>query len=574
MSLFLEKQIKIISIIVFMLLTANLNAQILADINDTIFGSYHGIMAHYPFDNSPNDISGNNHHGVLSGPVPTTNRFNNSNQAYSFSGNNQYISVADDIWSDELTLTAWAYPTDLGVTPYGQTGKCIFFKAPNTGYNQDYDLNISWLNGIPRFVFIFGQGTSSYFVLSSNTIVNTNQWYFIAVTRKNGIAKIYINGAYEKSIPYPFSLYNQHYNIKLGMTHATFQSFAGKLDDLRIYKRALCDREIKILYNNPYTLKVKIQDTLLCQFGSTFIHLINPEPGVSYQLYTYPGHIPVSPSQITYCDSILSISTGLIQNTSYFTITGTDSVTGCNNQLDSVFKISTYNISNLNLGNDTSLCIGQSITLNAGNGASTYLWNTGVTTQTISVNQIGSYWVTITNGLCSASDTISIISIDAPPIIDLGNDTLLCQGTTLTLSPGIGFTKYLWSTGSTLPQILVTEPGNYSVTVWNGNCPSSDNILLKECESEIWIPNVFTPNGDGINDEFYPVYSNIEEITLYIFNRWGNQIFEGSGINARWNGIYKGKLCPDGVYTYLINYVKKGTHAGPKEKHGCVTLLK
>lgn len=237
-------------------------------------------------------------------------------------------------------------------------------------------------------------------------------------------------------------------------------------------------------------------------------------------------------------------------------------------------NVNISNHSNLNLGNDTSLCIGQSITLDAGNGASTYLWNTGVTTQTISVNQIGSYWVTITNGLCSASDTISIISIDAPPIIDLGNDTLLCQGTTLTLSPGIGFTKYLWSTGSTLPQILVTEPGNYSVTVWNGNCPSSDNILLKECESEIWIPNVFTPNGDGINDEFYPVYSNIEEITLYIFNRWGNQIFEGSGINARWNGIYKGKLCPDGVYTYLINYVKKGAHAGPKEKHGSITLLK
>lgn len=615
------------------------------DINDSIFVSHHGILAHYPFDNHTFDISGHNYHGVLNGPIATTDRLINSNKAYSFNGNNQFVNVPHDIWSDELSLSAWVYSTDLGTTDPTQTGKMIFFKAPNTGVNQDYTLAVAYINSGFRAQFVFGQGASQFFYVNSNTIIQTNQWYLITATRKNGIAKLYINGNLDNTATYPFIPVNQHFNLKLGMSHASSQSFAGKLDDLRIYKRALCAREVKSLYHNQYLLKVKLQDTILCNNGSTFLDIINPEPGISYQLQSYPSGNPIGIPQITYCDSILSFPTGNITSTSYFTILATDTVTGCSNQLDSIFKVSIspdviVNLGNdtticqtntfvlnagnvgctylwntgssastqnlgisvsgvysvivtniygckgydtinvvfisflpVNLGNDTTICIGESVVLDAGISGAIYLWNTNATSQSINVTNAGSYWVAVNSNGCIGSDTI-IVNTVPKPTISLGNDTIMCPGDLIVLTPGSGFTQYLWSDGATSNSINVNIPGNYSVTVSNGACFVSDEIIIEECGSEIWIPNVFTPNGDGINETFYPVCFNIDKISMLIFNRWGNQLFEGSGKVCVWDGKYNGELCPDGVYYYLIEYEQKGKLKGMQKRHGSVTLLR
>jgi gliding motility-associated-like protein len=615
------------------------------DINDSIFVSHHGILAHYPFDNHTFDISGHNYHGVLNGPVATTDRLNNSNKAYSFNGNNQFVNVPHDIWSDELSLSAWIYSTDLGTTDPTQTGKMIFFKAPNTGVNQDYTLAVAYINSGFRAQFVFGQGASQFFYVNSNTIIQTNQWYLITATRKNGIAKLYINGNLDNTATYPFIPINQHFNLKLGMSHASSQSFAGKFDDLRIYKRALCAREVKSLYHNQYLLKVKLQDTILCNNGSTFLDIINPEPGISYQLQSYPSGNPIGNPQITYCDSMLSLPTGNITSTSYFTILATDTVTGCSNQVDSIFKVSIspdviVNLGNdtticqtntfvlnagnvgctylwntgssastqnlgisvsgvysvivtniygckgfdtinvvftsflpVNLGNDTTICIGESVVLDAGISGAIYLWNTNATSQSINVTNAGSYWVAVNSNGCIGSDTI-VVNTVPKPTISLGNDTIMCPGDLIILTPGSGFTQYLWSDGATSNSINVNIPGNYSVTVSNGACFVSDEIIIEECGSEIWIPNVFTPNGDGINETFYPVCFNIDKISMLIFNRWGNQIFESSGNIAIWDGKYKGQFCPDGVYYYLIEYEQKGKSKELQKRHGSVTLLR
>jgi len=615
------------------------------DINDSTFVSTHGILAHYPFDNHTFDISGHNYHGILNGPVATSDRFVIPNKAYSYNGNNQSVNVPYDIWSDELTLSAWVYPTDFGTTDPNQTGKMIFFKAPNTGVNQDYTLAIAYINSGFRAQLVFGQGASQFFYINSNTILQLNQWYLITATRKNGVAKIYINGNLDNTANYSFTPINQHFNLKLGLSHAPSQSFSGKLDDLRIYKRELCAREVKSLYHKQFLLKVKLQDTVLCSNGNTFLQIQNPEPGISYQLQSYPSNNPIGNPATTYCDSVILLATGNITSTSYFTILATDTVTGCSNQLDSIFKVSispnvVVNLGNdttlcqantfvlnagnvgctylwntgssattqnlgislsgvysvivtniygckgydtinivfttflpVNIGNDTAICIGESLLLNAGNSGASFLWNTSATTQTINVTTAGSYWVTVNNNGCIGTDTISVTAIPKP-IITLGNDTIMCQGDLIVLSPGLGFLQYLWSTGATTSSINVNLPGTYSVIVSNGACSASDEIFIEECGSEIWVPNVFTPNGDGLNDLFYPVYFNIDKINMLIFNRWGNQIFEGNGKSTIWDGNYNGKLCPDGVYYYIIDYEKKGKNKGPQQKHGSVTLLK
>ena len=238
----------------------------------------------------------------------------------------------------------------------------------------------------------------------------------------------------------------------------------------------------------------------------------------------------------------------------------------------------TINISfiplNVNIGNDTTICEGDNITLNAANTGSAYLWNTGVATQTISAGTAGNYWVNVTNGNCTGSDTINI-NVAQKPIVNLGNDTIMCPGDLVVLSAGAGFSSYLWSDGSTQPTLNVNNPGTYTVTVSNSGCKATDQIVIAECNSDIWVPNVFTPNGDGKNDTFHPVCTNITDISMYIYNRWGNQIYEGTGATLEWDGKYQGTTCPDGVYYFLIKYTQKDNgHTTQKQLHGSVTLLK
>ena len=209
-----------------------------------------GLLAWYKFDGTANDSSGNNNNGVINGPTSTTDRFNRPNHALLFNGDGQYVSVANDVWSDSLTLSAWVYANYFGSTSSGTAGKMIFFKAPNTGYNDDYHMCVIYDgSNNPKAQFVFGQGSGQYIPLTSNTILQTNQWYLITATRANGVAKLYINGNLEITTNYSFTPINEHYSLRLGMSVSNGQSFSGKLDEMRIYNRALNAQEIIDIYN-------------------------------------------------------------------------------------------------------------------------------------------------------------------------------------------------------------------------------------------------------------------------------------------------------------------------------------
>ncbi|MBX5438851.1 MAG: gliding motility-associated C-terminal domain-containing protein, partial [Thermoflavifilum sp.] len=134
----------------------------------------------------------------------------------------------------------------------------------------------------------------------------------------------------------------------------------------------------------------------------------------------------------------------------------------------------------VNLGNDTAICQGESLTLNAGNPGANYLWSTNQTSSSITVNTAGSYWVKVTNSYgCSASDTLQL-QIHPLPIVNLGNDTAICQGESLTLNAGNVGSTYLWSTGQTSPSITVNTAGSYWVKVTDANgCSASDTLQLQ-----------------------------------------------------------------------------------------------
>ena len=163
----------------------------------------------------------------------------------------------------------------------------------------------------------------------------------------------------------------------------------------------------------------------------------------------------------------------LVYTTGNYGITVIDA-NGCESS-DAIF-VTVDDLPILNLGQDASICDGASIVLDAENSGSTYIWSTGDTSQTITINQTGLYSVTVTNiSACTAEDDFMLI-VNQLPTPDLGSDVSICDGEFVILDPG-SFENYLWSDGNTTQSISVDLAGTYSVTVSDVNgCQNSDTI--------------------------------------------------------------------------------------------------
>ncbi len=134
----------------------------------------------------------------------------------------------------------------------------------------------------------------------------------------------------------------------------------------------------------------------------------------------------------------------------------------------------------VNLGNDTTICNGQTLTLNAGNPGATYVWQNGSTSQTFNVTQSGTYSVAVNAGGCYvARDTINVTLNNGNLSLNIGNDTIICNAQPLTLNATTtGATGYLWSTGATSNTISANTSGTYWARVTAGGCLASDTIIV------------------------------------------------------------------------------------------------
>jgi|GEM_PF-6469001 len=222
---------------------------------------------------------------------------------------------------------------------------------------------------------------------------------------------------------------------------------------------------------------------------------------------------------------------------------------------------------------DTTICKGDAIILNVNTSAPSpgFHWNFGATQASLSVstNYTTLYQVTVTSGLCAASGGV-LVDVVPVPDVNLGADDYICEGSTVVLNCQLGYSAYLWSDGSQGSALEVSQPGLVWVRVYDKGCSNSDTITLLQC-TEIFVPNVFTPNGDGKNDNFYPKGVSVNDFEMFIFNRWGEFLFSTTDMLAGWDGRYKGELCIDGVYYYLINYTGTGIK---RQINGIVTLMK
>jgi len=329
----------------------------------------------------------------------------------------------------------------------------------------------------------------------------------------------------------------QNYTTYLWQDGSTGSTFVA--NDTGSYSVSVVDQfgcvgssSYDIFYSPPFTFTIGSGDTVVCPYSPITI-----DAGNSY-------------SQFLWQD-------GTTTQTYFTTDTGTYSVTvtdplGCTGS-------STYNIfdfagSHVFLGNDTALCEGDSITLDAGIFPQ-FTWQDGSHNSKFTLTQPGIYYVTILDfNNCIISDTVNVDSFYAAPPLGLVTDTTICGPDPVLIQGPAGYVTYLWSDGTTLNTFQTDKPGNFWLTVSNSHtCKTTENFSVTTlCPTGIYVPNAFTPNDDGLNDVFTAIGYNITSFRMEIFNRWGILVYETNDINNGWDGDSNGVQCEVGTYVYYI----------------------
>ncbi len=144
---------------------------------------------------------------------------------------------------------------------------------------------------------------------------------------------------------------------------------------------------------------------------------------------------------------------------------------------DTLSVLHIYPLPAFSLGNDTALCEGQQLQYNFTLPGATYYWNTGSTLNNAIIKTGGVYWLQVQQTGCISADTVAVTFVPAP-VVNLGNDTTICEKQTLQLNAFNNYADYLWQDGSHSSDYLVSNTGIYFVSVRLNNCISSDTIMV------------------------------------------------------------------------------------------------
>lgn len=246
--------------------------------------------------------------------------------------------------------------------------------------------------------------------------------------------------------------------------------------------------------------------------------------------------------------------------------------------VEDTFQLQFHAYPNFDLDDSAHICVDETVEISTGVIHMDHLWSTGDTSTYISVNDGGEYWVEVTNNGCVTSDTILVIEhavesdmpstiyqclFDGPYVLEMNEDGL----------------TYVWNSMDTTNAYTFIDEGMYSVEILDDyGCSNYQTIeVISDCESAIYIPNAFTPNGDGTNDFFGVIGDNLPDYELMIFDRWGQLVIVLDNAANTWDGTYRNMPAPDDIYVWKLRY-NEGQSLGVgeiiKEMYGHVTLLR
>lgn len=357
---------------------------------------------------------------------------------------------------------------------------------------------------------------------------------------------------------------------------------------------AVCDTAL-ITITSTQTYTVHATNAAGCTGSDSFKVTVNPLPHMDY----YPKPAYVCARDSTYMSALgaatyvwkplLGLSCGTcerpwcsITSNIIYTVTGT-SVYGC---VDSEYVPVNYYDTNATGVSpvDTTICFGSSAYLRAWGGDS-YLWynnhtHNGATIDnptaynpTVTPDSSTVYVVTIYENPCFSKTYFSNVTVIPTPVIQPMTGSTIIAGNSVHLSAVVTndvITNYVWTPSDTTltcincPSPIATPTANttYTVTVSTAEgCHSEASVTIKLiCENtQVFIPNTFTPNGDGVNDHFYISGKGLGLIKrIGVYNRWGELVYEARDIQpndegAGWDGTFRGVVLTPDVFIYVVD---------------------
>lgn len=267
-----------------------------------------------------------------------------------------------------------------------------------------------------------------------------------------------------------------------------------------------------------------------------------------------------------------------------YSLTVTDNTTNCT-EMDTVLISVAPTPSLVAIAND-STCFGGALTLSAnfGTGVSVTWYSDASLTNTVQVNSntyqpnitsdgVYVYYAQGTVGSCvssiatvtaqynniNAAASANVYSGNSPLNVNFTNNS-----TGVTASDNYNWTFGDGNSSSVIdPSHIFNDEGTYNVVLTitdvESGCMDTATIVIKvEDEAIILVPNVFTPNGDGSNDEFHLTLKGVKTAEGSIFNRWGQLLYSWDALNSAWDGkANNGEICPDATYYYIIKVIDK-----------------
>ena len=208
----------------------------------------------------------------------------------------------------------------------------------------------------------------------------------------------------------------------------------------------------------------------------------------------------------------------------------------------------------------------------------TFRWQDGSTQAGYEVRGPGTYTVQVTQASCLVTDTIQVRYVP-PPRLVLGPNQHLCGLDTYTIQPVFSEGTFRWLDAFPQTERMVSASGTFRAAVRNDCATIRDSIAVDYtgCDCILYAPDAFSPNGDGLNDQFQPfACGDITVLSLSVFNRWGEVIFHTTTAPFRWDGFYQGERCAAAAYSYQMGYVlnRPGQPALVQAKQGRVVLVR
>ena len=289
-------------------------------------------------------------------------------------------------------------------------------------------------------------------------------------------------------------------------------------------------------------------------------------------------------------DSVLTVSPSV--STTYYLRIGNN---GC--FLEDTVKVNIFK-SQLSIVGPSGICLGDTVNLsvlNLGGDTLMYDWSpdleilSGDFTNSILVEpNATTLFSVIASSLNGCSVTLSKnIYVSPLPVLSVlassSRDTIFAGESIQLTSTPAGY-NYVWSPASTLSNATVQNPTAtparttlYTVIVSDSGCTRSDDVLVTVIElicgpPDLFVPNAFTPNGDGDNDKLFVRGNNISNMSFRIYHRWGEKVFETTNQDEGWDGKYKGKECDPAVFVYYLDVKCLGGE--DYQEKGNITLIR